>query len=233
VTWGEYAIQAAKALGCLRDLGRLYAIAMGWAAIKRGELDRASEWLDEGLRIIKASNDQELECAVLRLLGRLRNAQGQSKEALRIYQSALTMARARGSASVVAGLNSDLAYWEMRHGTPEEAERYIRESIAEFEDLDDSVRVHDRSIMLANILVHQGKSSEAEEWLLPNLASIEEGFGHREAVAHGYACLAHIRASQGNVSEAKRYCADAREVYERIGMQQETFPIGLPSICEE
>jgi len=42
----------------------------------------------------------------------------------------------------------------------------MRESIRGFESLGDYVRVADRVIMLADILIRQGKFSDAEECLL-------------------------------------------------------------------
>jgi len=91
--------------------------------------------------------------------------------------------------------------------------------------------VADRSIMKADILVLQGRFTEAEACLLPNFAVVEEVVGQLEAVAHAYACLAHIRAHQGRLAEAEHCCRSAREIYDRIGMQVEVFPIGLPEIC--
>ncbi len=153
VAWGEHAIRAAKAVGSLADLGRLYAVTMGWAAIKRGELDEAQDWLNKGLEIIRQSGDQKLEGVTLRFLGRLKMAKEQPEQALQIYEDTLAMAKVKGFEGLIARLNSDLAYWEMQYGTLDKAESYIRESIGGFEALNDSVRASDRSIMLANILV--------------------------------------------------------------------------------
>jgi len=123
--------------------------------------------------------------------------------------------------------------WEMQNGTLEEAERHIRQSIKGFEDLDVAVRTSDRSIMFADILVRQGRLCEAEECLLPSLECVERELGQLEAVARGYACVAHIRTHQSNVAEAERRCTHAKQIYDKIGMKQEVFPIGLPSLSAE
>lgn len=233
MVWGEHAIQAARTTGTPADLGRLYALTMGWACIKRGELDQAHEWLDKGLQIIRRSDDQKLECAALRFLGRLTLLGGQAEQARQIYEDVLSIASTERFEGLDAALKSDLAYWEMQYGTLDEAEKYIRESISDFEKLGDSIRVSDRSIMLANILVHQGKCSEAENVLLPNLQRLEEELDQPEAVAAGYACLAHIHAHEGDLNEAIRCCKRARQIYDEVGMQEETFPIGLPRVCQQ
>ena len=233
VAWGEYAIEAAKAVGTLADLGRLYAVSMGWAAMKRGELNQANSWMERGLQLIRQSGEQELECLVLRFMGRLRNLEGRDEQALQLYQSALAIAQKRDFSGLIAGLNADIAYWEMQHSLLDEAEKHTRESIRGFEDLGDDVRATDRTIMLADILVRQGRFSQAEECLLPCLRRVEEDLGHLEGIAHGYACLAHIRAYQGDLIEAKRCYHYAKQVYDKIGMIVESFPIGLPSIPEE
>jgi tetratricopeptide (TPR) repeat protein len=231
MVWVEHAIQAARKTEALADLGRFYALTMGWVCIKRGELDQARGWLDHGLQIIRQSNNQKLECAALRFLGRLTLIEGQAEQARQIYEDVLSIASAESLEDLEAALKSDLAYWEMQYGTLDEAERYIQESISIFEDLGDSIRVSDRSIMLANILVHQGKYSEAENVLLPNLQRLKEELDQPEAVAAGYACLAHIRAHEGDLSEATWCCKRARKIYEEVGIQEETFPIGLPRVC--
>jgi LuxR family glucitol operon transcriptional activator len=233
VAWGEYAIEAAKAVDALAALGRLYAVTMGWAALKRGELDQASSWIDKGLQIFRQSGEQELECVAMRFLGRLRQLEGREEQALQIFLDTLAIAEEKHFQGSIAGLNADIAYWEMQHGSLDTAERYMRESIRGFESLGDYVRASDRVIMLADILIRQGKFSDAEECLLPNLEHVEKELGQLEAIAHGYACLAHIRAHQGDIAEARRCCAYAREVYDKIGMKAESFPIGLPSISEE
>ncbi len=232
VKWALHAIQAAKVVGTAADLGRLYA-TMGWIDMKRGELDQAHQWLDQALQVIEQSDASELKCVALRFLGRLEGIKGNVKDAQEIRQTALALAKSKGFTGVVSGLNSDLAYWEMNRRNFDKAEEYIREAISGFEDLNDIVRASDRSVMLANILVRKGNYSEAEEVLIPVLNRIEVDLGQLEAIAAGYACLAHIRAQQGNISEAKGCCVRAKQIYDKMGMQEETFPIGLPTVCKE
>jgi tetratricopeptide (TPR) repeat protein len=206
---------------------------MGWVAIKRGELDQARRYIEQGLEDIRQSGDQELECVALRFLGRLEVAEGQPRQALHTYQDALAIAKTEGFEAAATALNSDLAYWEMEYGTLAEAEKYIRAAISGFEELNDIVRASDRSMMLANILVRREKYSEAEKTLLPVLDRIETEVGQLEAVAAGYACLAHIRVHQDRTSEAKECCARSKQIYDKIGMHKERFPIGLPAVCIE
>ncbi len=229
--WGHHAIQAAKVPGVTAHLGILY-VAMGWLYIKRGDLARARRYLERGITFSRQNNDCEAEYLAMRYLGRLDSLEGDAVRALQTYLNALTMAMAGGYEAVVAGINADLSYWHMQHGTLEEAEKHVKAAIDGFEELNDIVRASDRTIMLANILVRQGKFSEAEKYLLPSLQHLEKDLRQPEAVAAGYACLAHICAEQGNRVEAIKCCNRAEQIYDRIGMREETFPIGLPEICD-
>ena len=122
---------------------------------------------------IRKSGDQELECAALRFLGRLELAEGKFRQAKHTYQDVIAIAKAEGFEGVLAGQESDLAYWEMKHGTLAEAEKHIREAIRGFEELNDIVRVSDRSMMLANILIRQEKYSEAIDQYLGTTSPLE------------------------------------------------------------
>ena len=144
----------------------------------------------------------------------------------------LPVARANGFLGLIGGINSDLSYWEMQYGSLEKAEAYVREAIDIFRKLND-IRVFDRSIMLANILVRQERFSAAEDLIKNKLGYLENRLGQKEAIANAYACLAHIRVYQGNVREAQSYCNYARQIFEKIGMKEETYPIGLPVVCQD
>jgi tetratricopeptide (TPR) repeat protein len=229
--WGSAAIAAAEAIGSARDLGVLYAFTVGWLNLKRGDLRRARRYLEKGLASIRQSDDREAECLTLRFLARLEVVEGNAERALQIYQQALSMAEEGGFDGVAAGTDADMAYWHLQHGSLEEAEKRVRTAIDVFEDLDDTIRASDRTIMLANILVRQKRYAEAEEILLPSLERLQE-LDQPEAVAAGCACLAHIRAHQGDEAEAVRFCIQARQIYDRIGAREEIFPIGLPDVCQ-
>lgn len=231
-TWGKYAIQIAEQKGTTGDLGRLYAISMGWLALKRGELELAKRWLTKGLQCIRETKNLELECAAMRFLGRVYLAQGHVDLALEQYTKILPIAKANGFLGLIGGVNSDLSYWEMQHGALEKAEAYAHEAIDMFRKLND-IRAFDRSIMLANILVRQERFSEAEDLIKDKLDYLENRLGQKEAIANAYACLAHIRVYQGNVQEAQSYCNYARQIFDKIGMKKETYPIGLPLVCQD
>ncbi|MBN1872831.1 MAG: hypothetical protein JXA33_01260 [Anaerolineae bacterium] len=234
IIWGKYIIEIAEAENRIADLGRLYAVTLGWAALKRGELDQAEVYLQQGLEFIERNSNKGLAYTAKRFQSRLWRLQGRTEESEQMLMWLLARAKEEGFSGLVAGIESDLAYAEMLYNHDlRSAEAYIRSSICGFRDLGDSVRVADRSIIKADILVLQKQFAEAEACLLPNLEIVEKTLGQLEAVAHGYACLAHIRAHQGESVGAAQCCRYAREVYDRIGMQAEIFPIGLPEIGEQ
>lgn len=101
--YAEQAVQAARALGVQRVLG-VYLESLGRASLETGEVERASDVVDEGRKITSGLGDRYAEPFYLLLLGRLALMQGDPEAARSHLDEAVNLCRAVGLAELATCL---------------------------------------------------------------------------------------------------------------------------------
>ena len=136
----------AEALDAFRALGdegaaTILLLRLGYAALYRGDLERAHALAQESLDGFRATANQFGESQSLSLLGEVACARGAVHEGMASMETGASLAGEVGFTWWRAGMLGKLSDRALEQGEPERAERYAVEALALSRDLGDRLRV--------------------------------------------------------------------------------------------
>jgi class 3 adenylate cyclase/tetratricopeptide (TPR) repeat protein len=182
-----------------------------------GELKEASEELIEIVEAASTSEDAQVECEALMLLGDIDQRQGRAAEAARRLSAAEAMADGVGDprleikvAFVFSALRADF------HGEYDQAVKDLRHAVAVAEKIEDQTLDAEGHLRLAAILINRGDLAGAETELR-NCLEIASDLGSHRFEAEATSWLGLVQYYLGHVEEAERLCLQAHEWFERTG----------------
>ncbi|MEW6555159.1 MAG: diguanylate cyclase [Actinomycetota bacterium] len=199
----------------------------GCLALRMGMHEKASELLDEGLRILRGLDMQEEVAFNLIFSGMLSERTGDYARASGLYRESLDIYREldnrRGVATALLNqaIHSVVGY--------EEARKLYLESLEIYRELGD---LRGMSISINNLGVacfYLGEYEEAKRHYEESLA-IDRRLGDRRGIAIGLVNLGEVAGKLGRREEARELCGqgleDFREIGDRRGMASTLSIIG-------
>lgn len=183
---------------------------------KRGDFERAREFLEESLKIARGRADQSGEAKSLQQLGFVAEEEGEFETARDSLKSSLQMFRQLDDRLNEAMTLRNLGNVALREGDyPTAREKYQR-SLDIFESIENR---HGRAKSMANLgLVerHEGNFETAREYLRESLELLQE-LGDRYGQAININNLAELALSEGKFEQAREYHERSLEIERSLG----------------
>lgn len=201
--------------------GEVRAGALNWVAHfmgARGELERATELLQEALALFRVVGDQAGNATALLTLGSVVQLQGDTTQATRYCQESLQVFREVGDRQGTVDALSALGLIAAEEGEFEVGEALDREAIALARAIGDWGNV---AICLNNLgcsLLEQGKSEEAGVALEESLALARE-LGLKSMLPAFLDSLACVAMQQGDHERAAALFAEGLALSYKLGIR--------------
>ncbi len=209
-------------------LTRLLGIVEGAAAIEpllalgeveafRGDHDRADARLERALQISIDVRDRLSQAKARRLLGELRERQGDHTEARDLLEDAVkNLRRLQRPDELVKALLAlgGNVLWHL--GAYPEATAMLKEALAVADEVSDESAKARALHGLANVSLYRGNADEAEGLFKQSL-EVRKGAGDELGVANALNNLAVIAANAGRNQEAEDLLRDSLSIRRRLG----------------
>ena len=180
--------------------------------IARNELDRAAPLVEQAILLAEESGSAEARGRALRFAGQLHLQRGELDQAEAALEAARSHLAEAGAAWSLGRTLNFAGHVAREKGEIEKAERLFRESIRILAGLEDRATLCESQRSLAELLLLQGRTDEAERFALAARETV--GPQDTTSLATTAIALGRVRAEQGRYEEAE---ALLREAYETSG----------------
>ena len=180
--------------------------------IARNELDRAAPLVEQAILLAEESGSAEARGRALRFAGQLHLQRGELDEAEAALEAARSHLAEAGAAWSLGRTLNFAGHVAREKGEIEKAERLFRESIRILAGLEDRATLCESQRSLAELLLLQGRTDEAERFALAARETV--GPQDTTSLATTAIALGRVRAEQSRYEEAE---ALLREAYETSG----------------
>jgi class 3 adenylate cyclase/tetratricopeptide (TPR) repeat protein len=180
--------------------------------IARNELDRAAPLVEQAILLAEESGSAEARGRALRFAGQLHLERGELDQAEAALEAARSHLAEAGAAWSLGRTLNFAGHVAREKGEIEKAERLFRESIRILAGLEDRATLCESQRSLAELLLSQGRTDEAERFALAARETV--GPQDTTSLATTAIALGRVRAEQGRYEEAE---ALLREAYETSG----------------
>ena len=181
--------------------------------ISRLELDRAAPLVEQAILLAEESGSAEARGRALRFAGQLHLHRGELDDAEAALEAAREHLAEAGAAWSLGRTLNFAGQVARRKGDLVKAERLFRESIRILAPLEDRGTLCESQRSLAELLLLQGRTDEAERFALAARDTV--GPHDVTSLATTAIALAHVRAAQGRHDEAESLFREAEEASEQ------------------
>jgi len=193
----------------LGNIGNIY--------FTRGELEKAEDMFQEGLKLDEKLGRIEGLAAKYGNLGNLYFRRGELEKAEKMYKKVLGIEEKLGRPESIANAYGNLGSIYLTRGEPEKAEDMYKKSLAISEAAGMVEQTAKSYGNLGNIYLTRGELDKAEDYYKKSLAICEPA-GMLEQMANQYANLGLIYEQRGDTTTARQYWQKALALYEQIGI---------------
>ncbi|MEM8604059.1 MAG: CHAT domain-containing protein, partial [Cyanobacteria bacterium P01_H01_bin.121] len=186
---------------------------LGVTYLDLGQLDQATETLEEALALEQAVGDRVTQVQTLSQLGRLTQERGDLPTALTYYEEARTLSVSQGLWSQQVSILSRLGEVLDALGLSGRALKYYQEALG-YAQLSQA----DRSRALLGLGAHyrrRGQVAQAEA-TFQEAISLTEFQGDRPGTALGLSALGSLQLAAGQASKASQTLTDAVDLFETL-----------------
>jgi predicted ATPase/serine/threonine protein kinase len=193
---------------------------IGSLSWNQGDLKAAESYGQEGLRIARASGDQETIVRALNVLGLVKQNMGDYAAAQALYEEGLAVERAAGNKQLIAVLVGNLGTVAHALEDYEAARKYYEEaySIAKAESIFHSLS--NQASNLAETFCLREDYEAALPYALEAL-DVSEKLGDRILLAHALDKLGAVAVAAGEPEKAARLWGAARAIFDSKGFKIE------------
>jgi predicted ATPase/class 3 adenylate cyclase len=193
----------------LRQLGVLMA--------QRGNLERATQLLEEALAIFRSRQDRVREGACLNSLGVVARSQRQFEHAKSLLIESVAIRRELQDSSGMSSSLSNLAILYMDLGDIEQARELFEETMQLDKERGDEWGVAVTSLNLGVARLELGEVQPATDMVKSSVRSFVE-LGDLDGVAEGIEALAGVAVAEGELVRAARLAGAAASLRRTIGI---------------
>ena len=182
----------------------------------KGDKAQAERYLNEGLELAYATEDEHTVAIALLRLGSLSNSLGQREKAGKCFTEALSIARAIGAETEVCIALANLASLSSYLGQLDEAQKYYEKALKVAQTIGDRSR---EGTLLNNMgVLHddQGLYEQAEAYFQQALQIYIETDG-QGGQSSAYNNLGGIATIQRDYAKAKQYLQKSYDMFDQIG----------------
>jgi predicted ATPase/class 3 adenylate cyclase len=189
----------------------------GMLARYQGDLQRAYEWIAEGLSLRRNARERHGIADSLSNLGFVVLHQGDFAQARHLYSEALSLHRELDNQQGIADSLSHLALMAFYDGDYESAQAMDKSSLAIWRGLGDQQGIAWALHRLGNVKLHQGEYSVARELFKESL-TISNDLGFKWGIASVVEGLASVAACTGQAARAVLLAGSASGIRQAIGI---------------
>ena len=174
----------------------------GWLHFRRGQLQEAREWFEQGLASLRAGNDTAALAEILAMYGPLLTSLGEGGQAVAVANESLALARTTGDAWHIAYALMMQGGILAGRGRFDEAYTSGREALSYFRILEDTRCTIVTLNTLGLAAMQLSRYGEAREFLQESL-SLASPTDDPWSVGTAYGNLGIVELAQGNGAEAQ------------------------------
>jgi tetratricopeptide (TPR) repeat protein len=217
--YDHMALKAAQMTGDSASEALCYH-AHGWILQERGQYKEAEQYLQCCVELyLKLGRNQDAVYPLV-TLAEVALGEGDLGRAQNIVEKAAEMAKDFRSEDFPDGLYARQAEIALHFGDLQKAEELMKAALQVIKGQGRSPSVNSRYIGLGRIALAQGDLGKAEKYFLMGLKSSEE-YMRRDNIARARLGLARVYAATSEKSKAIDLLSDAREQFNRLGMNGE------------
>jgi predicted ATPase/DNA-binding SARP family transcriptional activator len=172
--------------------------------------------LEESLTTFRAAGAEREAGYALNLLGDCATLQGLPGQGKRLYQECLSIHTRSGDLGGIAWARNRLGWVSAQLGEVEEAERYLRQALVQFRELN-----HERGIVEAlsdlGLLAHRHGAYDLAESYYGEALALSREMGYEDGVARLLGELGDVLRDQGRLERARKAVSESLAIYRRLG----------------
>ena len=190
--------------------------ALGSVAEAQGHHKRATELLEESLKLLRRWGTDTDVVRVLTNLGILAISRGEHARAVARFEEALSLARKTGDVRYVAFSLTNLGHAMLLRGDPERATALFEESLARGQEVGDAQGTPISLINLDLAALARGDNGRAAELLLQSL-TLQRKVGNKLRMVECLEVMAGVAGARGQAQRAARLWGAAQAFRMDVG----------------
>jgi len=198
--------------------------SVGWTYRKRANYEKAKEWTQTALKLFDEEKDTRGKAAAIRGLGAIAERQKKFDEAKHFYQQCLMTSNNPIDREAVYDIYVDLGDVARKQNDLDEAEKLYTKQLNWWREINDPIWIAIISAKLGSVAFLRNNFMEA----LDRFNFALEGnqiLGNKIGIAFNKWGLADVCKELGDLKRFRSFAIEALEIYERLGMKDQTEEI--------
>lgn len=189
---------------------------LGSQLIYLGEFDKAKNYLEEGLSLLREAEDKNIIKDTLNSLGNVYSYLGDYNTARDLFEENLSLGRSTGDKHIVAISLNNLGNKDYVEGNYESARELYEESLSIRREMGNKQGVAIALYNLGNIAFDMGDFAKCKKLFEESLI-VSRDIGDKRMIASALNCLGGVATFQGEFDTAKNLIDESLELNREIG----------------
>lgn len=200
----------------LKQRNALFAHQKGAICLRRGELDRALEYLQQSLKLSETLRDKEQFAESNNFVGIICAMKGEFDQALKHHQKSLAMSEELDSKLEIGRSLNNIGIVYMQQGELDRALQYYEQCLPFYEEVGNRDNIGGTLNNLGLIYQNKGNLKLALKYYQKSLVQLKEGQISKFACGAVLNNMGEVYGLRGELNQAVKCYAEAFEIYEEI-----------------